>query len=41
MDEMTHPTAQVKLKRKITGISAILLPFSEEGEVDWVMVSQE
>ncbi len=31
----THPTAQIKLGRKITGISAILLPYTEDYQVDW------
>ncbi|MEP7287499.1 MAG: dihydrodipicolinate synthase family protein [Chloroflexota bacterium] len=30
-----HPTAALKPNRRITGISAILLPFTETGEVDW------
>lgn len=30
-----HPTAQIKLGRKITGISAILLPYTEDYQVDW------
>ncbi len=30
-----HPTATLKPNRHITGISAILLPFNESGEVDW------
>lgn len=29
------PTAMIRRKRKITGISAILLPFKENGEIDW------
>lgn len=29
------PAAKIKFKRKITGISAILLPFSKDGTVDW------
>lgn len=35
MHMKTHPTAQIKLKRKITGISAILLPFTTDDAVDW------
>jgi dihydrodipicolinate synthase/N-acetylneuraminate lyase len=31
----THPSAQIKLRRKITGISAILLPYLADGAVDW------
>lgn len=30
-----NPLAMIRPKRKITGISAILLPFLENGEVDW------
>jgi hypothetical protein len=30
-----QPIAQLKPGRKITGISAILLPYSQDGEVDW------
>lgn len=30
-----HPTQRIKLGRKITGISAILLPFKANGSVDW------
>src|SRR5258707_5746568 len=29
------PMVMIKLRRKITGISAILLPFTVGGEVDW------
>ena len=29
------PTAMIRPKRKITGISAILLPFRENGDIDW------
>ncbi|WP_166824348.1 dihydrodipicolinate synthase family protein [Thalassoroseus pseudoceratinae] len=29
------PTAMIKPRRKVTGISAILLPFLDSGEVDW------
>jgi dihydrodipicolinate synthase/N-acetylneuraminate lyase len=35
MELEAHPTAQIKLRRKITGISAILLPFTVDGQVDW------
>jgi dihydrodipicolinate synthase/N-acetylneuraminate lyase len=35
MNVAAHPTPQIRLGRRITGISAILLPFSEDGEVDW------
>ena len=35
MNMDVHPTAQIKLGRKITGISAVLLPFTEDGEIDW------
>ncbi|MCB8943734.1 MAG: dihydrodipicolinate synthase family protein [Ardenticatenaceae bacterium] len=31
-----HPSARIKLKRKITGISAILLPYTASGTVDWL-----
>ena len=31
-----NPLDMIRPKRKITGMSAILLPFSESGEVDWV-----
>ena len=30
-----HPIDRIKLGRKITGISAILLPFFEDGSIDW------
>ena len=30
-----NPTAMIRPKRKITGISAILLPFRENGDIDW------
>jgi len=30
-----NPTAMIKPNRKITGISAILLPFRENGDIDW------
>lgn len=30
-----NSTAMIKPKRKITGISAILLPFRENGDIDW------
>jgi len=30
-----NPTAMIRPKRRITGISAILLPFHESGEIDW------
>ena len=30
-----NPTALIKPKRKIKGISAILLPFRENGDIDW------
>jgi dihydrodipicolinate synthase/N-acetylneuraminate lyase len=29
------PTAMIRLRRKITGISAILLPFKGDGDIDW------
>jgi dihydrodipicolinate synthase/N-acetylneuraminate lyase len=32
---MTDPTALLRPRRKITGISAILLPFRDDGEIDW------
>lgn len=32
---MVNPVSKLKPCRKITGISAILLPFSEDGSVDW------
>jgi dihydrodipicolinate synthase/N-acetylneuraminate lyase len=32
---MNDPTAMLRTRRKITGISAILLPFTEDGAVDW------
>src|SRR6185312_14669636 len=36
---MTPPTidpiAMLRPRRKITGMSAILLPFTESGEIDW------
>ncbi len=31
----THPTAKLKTHRKITGMSAILLPFMDDYSVDW------
>ena len=30
-----HPVSMIKTNRKITGISAILLPFKADGSVDW------
>ena len=30
-----NPTAMIRPKRRISGISAILLPFHESGEIDW------
>ncbi len=30
-----NPTEMIRPKRKITGISAILLPFRETGDIDW------
>ena len=30
-----NPTAMIRRERKITGISAILLPFRENGDIDW------
>lgn len=30
-----NPTAMIRRKRKIKGISAILLPFRENGDIDW------
>ena len=30
-----NPTAMIRRKRKILGISAILLPFRENGDIDW------
>jgi dihydrodipicolinate synthase/N-acetylneuraminate lyase len=35
MTDPIDPTAMLKPRRKITGISAILLPFTEDGAVDW------
>lgn len=35
MNMQAHPSAQIKPRRKITGISAILLPFTEDSAVDW------
>ncbi|VTT97792.1 hypothetical protein : Uncharacterized protein OS=Rhodopirellula maiorica SM1 GN=RMSM_04849 PE=4 SV=1 [Gemmataceae bacterium] len=32
---MINPIAMIRPKRKITGISAILLPFTEGGDIDW------
>ena len=29
------PLAMIRPRRKITGISAILLPFTDSGEIDW------
>src|SRR2546430_17676755 len=29
------PVAMLRPRRKITGISAILLPFTESGDIDW------
>ena len=29
------PLTLLKPRRKVTGISAVLLPFQESGEVDW------
>ncbi|MCY3833611.1 MAG: dihydrodipicolinate synthase family protein [Chloroflexi bacterium] len=33
--ERVTPTAMIRPHRRITGISAILLPFHENGEIDW------
>lgn len=33
---MSHPLEMLKPRRRIEGISAILLPFLEEGSIDWV-----
>ncbi|MCY3917643.1 MAG: dihydrodipicolinate synthase family protein [Chloroflexi bacterium] len=30
-----NPTAMIRPKRKITGVSAILLPFRKNGDIDW------
>ena len=30
-----NPTAMIRRKRKIKGISAILLPFRANGDIDW------
>jgi dihydrodipicolinate synthase/N-acetylneuraminate lyase len=32
----THPIEKIKLKRKVTGSSAILLPFDESSNIDWI-----
>ena len=32
---MNDPIKMIRPRRKITGISAILLPFSDDGAVDW------
>ena len=32
---VNDPSAMIRPKRKITGISAILLPFQENGDIDW------
>ena len=32
---MNDPLALIKPRRAITGISAVLLPFSASGEIDW------
>jgi dihydrodipicolinate synthase/N-acetylneuraminate lyase len=31
-----HPIAMLRPRRKINGISAILLPFTESGDIDWI-----
>ena len=33
--EPIHPSARLRPRRQIRGMSAILLPFTPEGEVDW------
>src|SRR5258707_5142330 len=35
IENTISPASMIKLRRKITGISAILLPFTSEGQVDW------
>src|SRR5437763_2155552 len=35
MTAAIDPLAMIRPKRKITGISAILLPFTESGAIDW------
>jgi dihydrodipicolinate synthase/N-acetylneuraminate lyase len=35
MPQQIDPIAMIRPRRKITGISAILLPFGENGDVDW------
>ena len=35
MNVQINPTSLIKPRRKISGISAILLPFDEHGLVDW------
>jgi dihydrodipicolinate synthase/N-acetylneuraminate lyase len=36
----SDPVSLIRLRRKITGISAILLPFAEDGSVDWQGLEQ-
>ena len=35
MNMQINPVSLIKPRRKISGISAILLPFDENGLVDW------
>ena len=35
MPDLPHPGAAVRPRRTITGMSAILLPFTDGGDVDW------
>ncbi len=30
-----HPSARIRPRRKIVGISAVLVPFSSDEEIDW------
>lgn len=34
MNEL-HPATRIRRKRRIRGMSAVLLPFTEDGEIDW------
>lgn len=35
MSELPHPSRRIRPKRRILGMSAVLLPFTDRGEIDW------
>ena len=37
---LIDPSSLIRPRRKVTGISAILLPFHESGEIDWISFEQ-